>query len=124
MLRIFGDFRDWKRRCVAGEDRAVFRQRLELGEDFPLHVEILDHRLDDQIRGVKAAPIRGCRDPGDFSLHLTAAHPPALDLLAPDFRCRLQPPGEGFPIDVLHSNGGVRFVGDDVSDAPTHHARA
>ncbi len=50
VLQVLSDFRDENPGCVGGQDGICRRMLLETGEDLPLHLKFLRHRLQDQVR--------------------------------------------------------------------------
>src|SRR5436309_15918453 len=75
-----GEAADGDRARVAGEDGVFRRVLAEVFEDALLGVEILDHRLDDNIRIAHAlADAAGILDPRDGLLGLVLRQPALLD---------------------------------------------
>ena len=68
-----GELRRHDRRRVRGEDRVRRRELVEPGEDLPLDVQLLDGRLDHEVRGRRGGvEVRGEREPGEGVVDVVA----------------------------------------------------
>ncbi len=90
-----------------------------------LDVELLDHRLDDEVGPPRSRRARASAG-GAPSCGAPPAlgQPAALDLLVEELGGVRQAGGEGLGLDVLHPHRHARLVGDELGDAAAHDAGA
>ena len=72
---------DGQGRGVRGENRR-WQDPVELREDLPLDVELLDDRLDNEVAAGEIAELRGRRQARERSVALVGGQPPLLDAAA------------------------------------------
>ncbi|MGC4111412.1 MAG: hypothetical protein QM747_13510 [Nocardioides sp.] len=121
-LREGRDSVDIERRGVGGEDGALLRDLVELLEHFLLHLEILEHRLDDEV-GLRRGELERGRDQrGAFrrvlGLHLALGRGAFVEL-ADRAHAAIERLLLGF--DQRHRESGVR---ETHRDAAAHRAGA
>jgi hypothetical protein len=116
-----GDGVDGQRRRVGGEDRVRPADRLEPGEQRPLDLEVLDHRLDyEPAAGQVLEGVDGAQ-PGRGVLGLLLEQPALVDRARQVGEDRLDGGGRGAAGRVVHPHL-VPGDGGDLRDAGAHGA--
>ena len=115
----FGDLADRDRRGVAGKHALLADGRLDLGQDLTLELEVLEHRLDDEVAPPEAAVVQRRRNPIEALSHLEPAETPTLAPLLERVAHVPEPSTEGLVRGVLHPNRDA-YVGGGAGDSGPH----
>ena len=113
------DRRDGERGGIRREHGVRTRDAVELGEQLPLRLELLDDRLDHEIAVREVGEVRREREPRKCRVALVGPHPSLLDASAQVALDRRAPPFGELQRD-LPADGVVPCRDGDLRDPRPH----